>query len=131
MDEAALQRLVSRHFSLDNLRQANELILDFTCQLRLREVFRFSPDMLHSSSDGQKYDLAVESLGGSASFKYFGNRWGLTAYSYVDETHSTVFSAADHEATHPLRWTDCCATLCGPPTYTAPTRTATWKSSSP
>ncbi|RPD44082.1 Tn3 family transposase [Hymenobacter sediminis] len=106
VDEAALQRLASTHFSLDNLRQANELILNFTRQLRLRETFRLSPDVLHSSSDGQKYDLAVDSLGGSASFKYFGNRRGLTAYSYVDETllvfDSTVFSAADREATHLL-----------------------------
>ena len=106
VDEAALQRLASTHFSLDNLRQANELILNFTRQLRLREAFRFSPDVLHSSSDGQKYDLAVDSLGGSASFKYFGNRRGLTTYSYVDETllvfDSTVFSAADREATHLL-----------------------------
>ena len=106
VDEAALQRLASTHFSLDNLRQANELILNFTRQLRLREAFRLSPDVLHSSSDGQKYDLAVDSLGGSASFKYFGNRRGLTAYSYVDETllvfDSTVFSAADREATHLL-----------------------------
>ena len=106
VDEAALQRLASTHFTLDNLRQANELILDFTRQLRLREAFRFSPDVLRSSSDGQKYDLAVDSLAGSASFKYFGNRRGLTAYSYVDETllvfDSTVFSAADREATHLL-----------------------------
>lgn len=106
VDEAALQRLASTHFTLDNLRQANELILAFTRQLRLRDAFRPSPDVLHSSSDGQKYDLAVDSLGGSASFKYFGNRRGLTAYSYVDETllvfDSTVFSAADREATHLL-----------------------------
>jgi len=60
VDEAALQRLASTHFSLDNLRQANELVLDFTRQLRLREAFRFLPDVLHSSSDGQKYDLAVD-----------------------------------------------------------------------
>ena len=38
--------------------------------------------------------------------QYFGNRRGLTAHSYVDETlrvfDSTVFSAVDREATHLL-----------------------------
>jgi hypothetical protein len=88
VDEAALQRLAGTPFSLDNLRQANELILNFTRQLRLREAFRFSPDVLRS--DGQQYDLAVDSLGGSASFKYFDNRRSLTAYSYVDETRKPL-----------------------------------------
>jgi len=60
------------------------LILNFTRQLHLREAFRFPRSMLYSSNAGQKYDLAADSLGGSALFSYFGNRLGLTAYFYVD-----------------------------------------------
>ena len=59
MDEAALQRLARTHFTLDNLRQANELNLAFTRQLRPRGASRFSLDVVHNSSDGQKYDPAM------------------------------------------------------------------------
>lgn len=63
MDEAARQRLTSTHFSLDNLRQANELILNFTRQLRLREAFRFPPFAVlsyrHLNLHGE-YDFSVQ-----------------------------------------------------------------------
>nr|WP_262490163.1 Tn3 family transposase [Hymenobacter coccineus] len=72
----------------------------------LQAALAFLAEKLHSSGDEQKQDLAVDSLGGSASFNYCGNRCGLTAHSYVDETllvfDSTVSSAADCEATHLL-----------------------------
>lgn len=37
----------------------------------------FQEAVLFSSRDGQKYDLAVDSLGGNTSLKYFGNYRGL------------------------------------------------------
>src|SRR5437016_10283339 len=49
--------------------------------------YRREPDRLHTSSDGQKFEVAVESLNANYSFKYSGHDKGATAYSFIDERH--------------------------------------------
>ena len=60
--------------------------------------------MLHTSSDGQKFEVKVESLNANHSFKYFGKGKGVSVYSFIDERHllfhSTVISAAERESAY-------------------------------
>ena len=60
--------------------------------------------MLHTSSDGQKFEVKVESLNANHSFKYFGKGKGVSVYSFIDERHllfhSTVISAAEWESAY-------------------------------
>ena len=57
---------------------------------------------MHTSSDGQRFEVAVESLLATYSFKYFGQRQGVSTYNFLDERHfgwySDVISAAEREA---------------------------------
>ena len=73
-------------------------------QLELPNVYRRSQDTLHTSSDGQKFAVRVESLNATHSFKYFGHEKGVSVYSFIDERHllfhSTVISAAERESAY-------------------------------
>jgi TnpA family transposase len=58
----------------------------------------------HTSSDGQKFEVRVDSLNANHSFKYFGKEQGVSVYTFRDERdllwHSLVFSAADRESAY-------------------------------
>ena len=73
-------------------------------QLELPEVYRGHAGKLHTSSDGQKYGVAVESLNATYSFKYFGKDAGVSPYTFIDERHflwhHEVISASEREAAY-------------------------------
>ncbi len=73
-------------------------------QLELPNLYRSEPDQLHTSSDGQKFEVAVDSLNARHSFKYFGQHKGVSVYSFIDERHllfhSAVISSAEREAAY-------------------------------
>jgi len=97
INESELENAIRWYFSLDNIHAANDGILKFLDDLDLPELFRNQPGVLHTSSDGQKYDMAVDSLNANYSFKYHGQEKGVTAYGFLDERqllfYSTVFSS--------------------------------------
>ena len=72
INETELETTVNGYFTLDNLHAANDLILKFMDRLELPEIYRRQAGRLHTSSDGQKYGVAVESLNANYSFKYLG-----------------------------------------------------------
>ena len=55
-----------------------------------------------SPSDGQKFEVAVDSLNANYSFKYLGKDKGVSVVTFIDMRelmwHSTVISAAEREA---------------------------------
>ena len=103
---AKLSTVTNWYFSLDNINDANSCIIDFMNNLELPRIYQKNDKELHTSSDGQKTSVAVESLLASHSFKYFGQGKGVSIYSYIDQRHlpfySTVISAADRESTFVL-----------------------------
>jgi len=99
-----LETTVNGYFTLDNLQAANDLLLTFMDQLELPEVYRRHAGKLHTSSDGQKYGVAVESLNANYSFKYLGKDAGVSPYTFIDERHflwhHEVISASEREAAY-------------------------------
>jgi len=99
---SALQTTSIQYFSPDMALKANDIVVEFSNKLPLTDKFRIHPGFIHTSSDGQKYDVSVASLRAAWSFKYFGNGKGVTVYSHLDEAgqlfYSTAFSSSDHEA---------------------------------
>ena len=99
-----LETTVNGYFTLENLHAANDLLLTFMDQLELPEVYRRHAGKLHTSSDGQKYGVAVESLNAAYSFKYLGKDPGVSVYTFIDERHflwhHDVISAAEREAAY-------------------------------
>lgn len=97
-----LEQAVNWYFSPDNVAEANDLILGLMDRLWLPQVCRRDPDRLHTSSDGQKREVAVDCLHARHSFKYFGQEKGVSSYTLIDERHflphSLIISSADSEA---------------------------------
>ena len=104
INESELDNTVNWYFSLDNVHAANERILKFLDQLPLPNLYRQDSGRLHTSSDGQKYEVSVDSLNANYSFKYFGQGRGVSSYNFIDERHflfySTVISSAEREAAY-------------------------------
>src|SRR6516165_8584231 len=102
--EAELEHAVNWHFTLDGLQAASDRVVRLMDRLELPNLVRRFPDQLHTSSDGQKFEVRVESLNANYSFKYFGKEQGVAAYTFRDERdllwYSTVFSAAERESAY-------------------------------
>ncbi|MCP4936347.1 MAG: Tn3 family transposase [bacterium] len=104
INENTLKNTVNWCFSLQNIQVANRVVINLIDKLALSNAFRKYPGQLHTSSDGRKVNVAVDSLHASYSFKYFGKDKGVTLYTFIDERHalfhSTVISASDREAAY-------------------------------
>ena len=102
ISEDALDHTATWHLSYDNLLAANDRIVAFTNGLDLPEIYRRQEGLTHTASDGQKFEVAEDSLGASYSFKYFGSKQGISIYTFTDSKgllwYSTGFSAADRES---------------------------------
>jgi len=99
--EAEFETTLNWYFSLENLVAGNDKIVAFMDTMTLADVYRQQADKLHTSSDGQKFEISAESLFASYSFKYFGQGQGVSVYSFIDERnlafYSTVISANERE----------------------------------
>jgi TnpA family transposase len=97
-----LDNTVNWYFSLDNVHNANDRILQFMDRLALPEIYRQADGLLHTSSDGAKFEVAVDSLHAAYSFKYFGQEKGVNACTFIDMRHflyhSLIISAVEKEA---------------------------------
>lgn len=102
VSQATLENTVNWYFSLDNLRRANDAVVALTGKLPVSRLFRRDPDQTHTSSDGQKYYVAVDSIHATHSYKYFGQEKGLVSYGFLDDRHrlfySVTFSSSEREA---------------------------------
>ena len=99
-----LENTVNWYFSNDNLIIANNKIIEFIEKLDLYNIFKKEKAKVHTSSDGQKFNISVDSLNSNYSFKYFGKGKGVSVYSFIDESHrlfySTVINASEREAAY-------------------------------
>jgi hypothetical protein len=104
INAAELENAVNWYFYPEGLHEVNDALLRFIDRLELPQVYRRSPDRLHTSSDGQKFEVRADSLNANYSFKYFGKGKGVSVYSFIDERHllfySAVISAAERESAY-------------------------------
>jgi len=98
-----LTNIANWYFSQENIDDANSRIVDFMNALELPNIYLDNESELHTSSDGQKVSVAVDSLLASHSFKYFGKGKGVSVYGFTDSRdfnfYSMVNSPADREST--------------------------------
>jgi TnpA family transposase len=97
-----LETTINGYFTLDNIHDANDTILQFMDRLALPQIYRLPDGQLQTSSDGLKFEVAEDCLHAGYSFKYFGADQGVSAYTFLDMRHffyhSLIISAAEHEA---------------------------------
>ncbi|MCP3925214.1 MAG: Tn3 family transposase [Desulfobacterales bacterium] len=104
INQAELENAIRWYFSHENIMRANDKVLSFLDQLQLPKIFKQSQGKTHTSSDGQKFGISVDSLNAGYSYKYFGQNKGVSVYSFIDESHrlyySTVINPAEREAAY-------------------------------
>ena len=104
INQYELENTINWYFTHENIIRANDRILAFLDKLNLPKVFVRNKDITHTSSDGQKYSIGVESLNAGYSYKYFGKGKGVSIDSFIDESHrlfySTVINPSEREAAY-------------------------------
>jgi TnpA family transposase len=89
-------------FSNEGVSKANKCIVDFIQDLPLPTIFNDRDGVIHTSSDGKKVIVAVNSLLANYSYKYYGKEQGISVNSFVDEKqsffHVNVLTSSDREA---------------------------------
>jgi TnpA family transposase len=104
INENELENVVNWYFSLQNIQNANDKILQFISQLDLPSLYQTDNEPLHTSSDGQKVEVYVDSFNANHSFKYFGKSKGASVVTFIDARdfmwYSTVISSAEREAAY-------------------------------
>ncbi|MCU0440623.1 MAG: Tn3 family transposase [Raineya sp.] len=102
----SLENVANWYFSLENLQRANDKIIALLDQLKVGELFRKSPSVIHTSSDGQKILVQTDSIHANYSYKYFGKDKGIVIYAFIDEMHrlfhSSTISSQEREALYVL-----------------------------
>jgi hypothetical protein len=104
ISESELENAVNWFFSVDNINAASDRVLQLMDRLELPKLLQRTPGRSHTSSDGQKFEVRVDSLNVNHSFKYFCKEQGVSVHTFRDERdllwHSLVFSAADRESAY-------------------------------
>lgn len=89
-------------FSGKNVENANRKIVEFIQSLPLPTIFNAKDDVIHTSNDGKKIIVAVNSLLANYSYKYYGKEQGINVNSFLDEKqtffHVNVLTSSDREA---------------------------------
>ena len=104
INENELDDTLNWYFSLANVQSANDRILQFMDKMEIPDIYRNQAGQLHTSSDGQKAGVSVDSLNANYSFKYLGKGKGVSVVSSIDMRqmmwHSMVISSAEREAAY-------------------------------
>ncbi|MFC3193249.1 Tn3 family transposase [Marinicella sediminis] len=89
-------------FSAENVEKANEIVVKFIQKLSMPTLYNNKNGIIHTSSDGKKIVVAVESLLANYSYKYFDKEQGINVNSSVDEQqrfyHYNILTSSDREA---------------------------------
>jgi TnpA family transposase len=104
INQHELENTINWYFSHENILRTNDKVLEFMDKLQLLRLFKRNQNITHTSSDGQKFRIGVDSLNANYSFKYAGNGKVVSVYSFIDESHrlsfSTVINPAEREAAY-------------------------------
>ena len=104
LEEKMLRDIDTKRFTVEKLRKVNRAIVKQIQSLDLTKIYEEEEDLIHSSSDGKKIVVAVDSLLANYSYKYYGKEQGISANSFVDNKqsffHVNVLSSSDREAAY-------------------------------
>ena len=102
----SIETTANNYLSSSNLQKANDRVIAITNRMMIHKLFKKDPNITHTSSDGQKFDVLLDSIHANYSFKYFGKEKGISIYSFISDAHQVfhglAFSASDREAWYVL-----------------------------
>jgi len=101
INNTSLVTTINQYMSIENARLACNNILRYVDKLPISQLF-VDDELLHTSSDGQKWTISTPSLNANYSFKYGGKDLVVSEYSFIDCRnlffHSEVISGKEREA---------------------------------
>ena len=86
---------------LETLQNANDRISNALFKLPVFKHFNIVEGIVHSSSDGQKFETQIDTINARHSPKYFGLGKGVTAYTLVANNvpvNAKIIGANEHES---------------------------------
>ena len=83
MDVQDLQTTYRNFFRLETLKEANDLIANATAKLSIFRHYDIETDVLHSSSDGQRFETQRNTINARHASKYFGLKKGISALTLI------------------------------------------------
>ena len=102
LPESELEYAKKWFLSQENLKEANEKIVEAITKLDLPNIYKQIDGKLYTSSDGQKVINNTETQNANYSYKYGGGARLSVNYTHIDMRHilfnSTVISASEREA---------------------------------
>lgn len=87
-------------FRLETLKEANDLVTNRIAELPIFRQYDIG-GMMHSSSDGQKFETGISTINARHSPKYFGLKKGVVAYTLVANhipINARIIGANEHES---------------------------------
>ena len=96
----ALATTSENFIRLETLREANDRVSNATAALPMFRQYDIG-GVVHSSSDGQKFETRINTINARYSPKYFGLKKGVVSYSLVANhvpIHAKIIGANDHES---------------------------------
>ena len=97
----ALLSAANNFTRLETLRRANDIISNATAQLPIFKYFDIEDGIIHSSSDGQKFETRINTFNARYSPKYFGLKKGVVSYTMVANhvpVNAKIIGANEHES---------------------------------
>ena len=85
---------------LETLKEANDLISNSIAELSIFRHYDID-NLLHSSSDGQKFETRINTINSRHSPKYFGLKKGVVSYTLVTNhipVNARIIGANEHES---------------------------------
>ena len=85
---------------LETLKEANDRVSNATSQLSIFHHFDIN-EVIHSSSDGQKFETGIHTIRSRHSPKYFGLKKGIVSYTMVANhipVNARIIGANEHES---------------------------------
>jgi TnpA family transposase len=85
---------------LETLREANDRVSNAIAEFPLFRHYDLG-EMIHSSSDGQKFETRIHTINARHSAKYFGLKKGVVSYTLVANhipINATIIGANEHES---------------------------------
>lgn len=101
VDVQELQTTYRNFFRLETLKEANDLIANATARLPIFRHYDIESDVLHSSSDGQRFETQRNTINARHASKYFGLKKGISALTLISNhvpINAKVIGTHEHES---------------------------------
>jgi len=95
-----LSTAAGNYIRLETLKEANDRLANATARLPIFRHFDIN-EVVHSSSDGQKFEAAIPTINARHSAKYFGLNKGVVAYTLLANhvpLNARIIGANEHES---------------------------------